>query len=79
MDELDTEYTNLITDRTAADAQAIADATAGYEQDLEDAVNEATRMDENVIYEVCTKIDEIEGGSMPVRIRTVGDDDAQDA
>jgi len=41
-----------------------------YEARLADAIDAATQMDSDTIYEVCTKIDQI-GGDIPVNVHAV--------
>lgn len=52
-------------------AQERADRENAYEADLEAAIAHATKMDDNTIYEVCTKIDQEGEGDIPVQIEAV--------
>lgn len=52
-------------------ARVDGEREASYEADLAAAIAEATKMDENTIYEVCTKIDQQGDGDIPVVIQQV--------
>jgi len=75
MTDAQAKYDKYNTDTLASNQAAVdqeeADQEAAYPGLLEAAIAEATKMDENTIYEVCTKIDQQGDGDIPVTIETV--------
>jgi len=79
VDRLNGLYADMVEKREREDPIAIQTEVDRLTAVRDEAVRSATAMDENTIYEVCTKIDNEGDGSLPVTINTVNSDDNDDS